>query len=389
MKKHRSGTPFTLLSMLTIVTVLSISIPSSATGNVLKSDLAGTWNIVLHGNTGCGLVAMQVNTTLNSSGKGTASLVTHGQCGDSSLTGQTFTIQTLAANGSGTANLTCGTGCGWNFSLQVSPDRSKFSLVDVSTKNPGNYLQGIAVLNSPDNDTAVSDLAGNWQATLYGATGCGVTSMLVTFTLNSSGVATNADSIGHSQGCGDGTGTNDTFTVLSLNPDGSGTANLSCGAGCGWNLTIQLSPDRSTFNIADVSSANPGNYLAGEAVRSSGFGQISVANLAGIWDLSIIDATGCSFGSLGVTFTLNTSGVATNATETGHTAGCGNGTSNGNTFTITSLNADGSGTANLTCGPSCGWNLNIQVSPDRSTFNLVDVSSANPGNFLLGEAIHR
>jgi hypothetical protein len=174
-----------------------------------------------------------------------------------------------------------------------------------------------------------------------------------------------------------------------LNPDGSGTANLSCGPGCGWNLIFQLSPDRSTLNLADVSSANPGNYLAGEAIRTSAYGNVSVANLAGNWDLSIIDATGCNFGSLLVTLTLNASGIATNATETGHTAACGNGTTTGNTFTITSLNPDGSGTANLTCGPSCGWNLNIQVSADRSTFNLVDVSSANPGNFMSGQAIHR
>jgi hypothetical protein len=56
---------------------------------------------------------------------------------------------------------------------------------------------------------------------------------------------------------------------------------------------------------------------------------------------------------------------------------------------VQSLNTNGSGTANLTCGSSCGWNLNIQVSPDRSTFNLIDVSAANPGNFIEGVAIHQ
>lgn len=53
------------------------------------------------------------------------------------------------------------------------------------------------------------------------------------------------------------------------------------------------------------------------------------------------------------------------------------------------LAANGSGTAGLTLGVGCGWNFNIQVSPDRSTFNLVDVSSANPGNFIAGKAVHR
>jgi|SRR5580704_10317280 hypothetical protein len=76
------------------------------------------------------------------------------------------------------------------------------------------------------------------------------------------------------------------------------------------------------------------------------------------------------------------------ATETSHTAGCGDSTSTGNTFTIETLNADGSGTANLTCGTGCGFNYSIQVSPDRSVINLVDASSANPGNFQIGTAIH-
>jgi hypothetical protein len=77
---------------------------------------------------------------------------------------------------------------------------------------------------------------------------------------------------------------------------------------------------------------------------------------------------------------LNASGSSSNVTGTYHTAGCGDGTSSGNMFTIRSLNADGSGTANLTCGTGCGWNLNIQVSPDRSKFNVIDVSPANPEN---------
>jgi len=41
--------------------------------------------------------------------------------------------------------LTCGAGCGWGFAIQVSPDRSTFSLVDVNPANPNNYLQGVAI----------------------------------------------------------------------------------------------------------------------------------------------------------------------------------------------------------------------------------------------------
>jgi hypothetical protein len=105
--------------------------------------------------------------------------------------------------------------------------------------------------------------------------------------------------------------------------------------------------------------------------------------------MTIIGQTGCGFGTTLYTFTLNASGSSSNVTGIYHTAGCGDGTSSGNMFTIQSLNADGSGTANLTCGTGCGWNLNIQVSPDRSKFNVIDVSPANPGNFIEGVAIHQ
>lgn len=118
-------------------------------------------------------------------------------------------------------------------------------------------------------------------------------------------------------------------------------------------------------------------------------GTVSKADLSGPWQMTIVGQTGCGFGTTLYTFTLNSSGTATNVTGTSHTTGCSDGTSSGNTFTIQSLNANGSGTANLTCGPSCGWNLNIQVAPDRSTFNVVDVSPANPGNFIEGVAVHQ
>jgi hypothetical protein len=55
---------------------------------------------------------------------------------------------------------------------------------------------------------------------------------------------------------------------------------------------------------------------------------------------------------------------------------------------VNNVAANGSGTAGLSCGPARGWNLNIQVAPDRSTFNLIDVSSANPNNFIEGVAVH-
>ncbi len=105
--------------------------------------------------------------------------------------------------------------------------------------------------------------------------------------------------------------------------------------------------------------------------------------------MTIVGQTGCGFGTTLYTFALNASGSSSNVTGPITRLDVSDGTSSGNMFTIQSLNADGSGTANLTCGTGCGWNLNIQVSPDRSTFNVIDVSPANPGNYIEGVAIHK
>ena len=118
-----------------------------------------------------------------------------------------------------------------------------------------------------------ADLAGPWQATLIGNTGCGLVSMLVNFTLNSSGTATNATIVGHLSGpntatCVDGTvTTGQTFTISSLNSNGSGVAGLSCGPGCGWVFNIQVSPDRGVANLTDVSTLNPFNTPTGTMIH--------------------------------------------------------------------------------------------------------------------------
>ena len=131
------------LAACCLLTVISLITFSFATGNVSKGDLSGNWQITLGGVTGCGQSTELANMNLNASGAGSGSLQTHGTCGDSSLTGQTFTIMSLNANGSGTAGLSCGTGCGWLFSIQVSADRSTMNLVDIT--DPGNFLTGTAV----------------------------------------------------------------------------------------------------------------------------------------------------------------------------------------------------------------------------------------------------
>lgn len=146
MKKHSQLGQLTSVIAFSLATGLLFANPSFATGTITRSDLSGPWQITLTGNTGCGLSSMLVNVTLNTLGVGTGAVIkTHGQCGNSIIGGQTFKILTMLANGRGTANLSCGAGCGWNFDIQVSADRSIFNIVDVDPLNPNNFIGGMAV----------------------------------------------------------------------------------------------------------------------------------------------------------------------------------------------------------------------------------------------------
>jgi hypothetical protein len=113
-------------------------------------------------------------------------------------------------------------------------------------------------------EITVSQLAGPWQIGIVGNTGCGESSMMFTGTLSASGVATGTLT-GNSYACGPST-TTQTFTILSLSSNGSGTAGLTCGSGCGWTFYIQVSPNKQVFNLVDVVDVN-GNNLAGTAVK--------------------------------------------------------------------------------------------------------------------------
>jgi hypothetical protein len=108
-------------------------------------------------------------------------------------------------------------------------------------------------------------MKGRWAMSLVGFTGCGQQSIYATFKLdaNGSGMATVQF---HGQ-CNDSTSSDLPFTIQSLNLDGSGRANLSCGVACGWNLIIQVGRGLQVFSVVDVDPVNPGNFLAGTAVR--------------------------------------------------------------------------------------------------------------------------
>jgi hypothetical protein len=114
--------------------------------------------------------------------------------------------------------------------------------------------------------TKVSQLAGDWRMTLSGFTGCGLVSMLFDATLAKDGTASNGTLTQHGQ-CGDIVTSGLSFQIVSLDSSGRGTANLSCGASCGWNLEIQVSRDRGTFNMVDIDAVNPNNFISGTAVR--------------------------------------------------------------------------------------------------------------------------
>jgi hypothetical protein len=144
--KHALFVRFALAAALSLATIPAAQAQTARPPAAKMPQLAGPWTVSLIGNTGCGWSSMLVTFTLESSGVGTATIQSHTSgCGDNTTTGVTFVVQTMNANGSGTANLSCGADCGWEFNIQVAPDREIFSLVDVYPENPGNFLSGMAV----------------------------------------------------------------------------------------------------------------------------------------------------------------------------------------------------------------------------------------------------
>jgi hypothetical protein len=119
------------------------------------------------------------------------------------------------------------------------------------------------------NPELLAKMAGPWTAVLSGNTGCGASSMYVTFRLNSRGNGgTSATIVGHSTGCPDQTATDQTFRITSIDARGRGTAGLSCGPGCGWVFRIQVAEDGQTFILTDVEPTNPLNTPTGTAIHA-------------------------------------------------------------------------------------------------------------------------
>ena len=112
MKNHHRRVRLAVIVALALATTVVVVETSRASiGNVSKSDLAGAWQGVFFGDTGCGTSTEVFDFTLNANGSGTANATYHtAGCGDGTARGLPITITSLNSNGSGTANLSCGNG---------------------------------------------------------------------------------------------------------------------------------------------------------------------------------------------------------------------------------------------------------------------------------------
>jgi hypothetical protein len=123
---------------------------------------------------------------------------------------------------------------------------------------------GPAASSANAEDITMAQLRGKWQAALlWSSSGCGAMSGLLNFTFGLNGTTSTATLTTNSS-CGPSNSTQ-SFTIQSLNPNGSGTAGLTCGEGCGWGFNIQVAPNLQIFNLVDI--ANGSNYVAGTAIR--------------------------------------------------------------------------------------------------------------------------
>jgi hypothetical protein len=114
----------------------------------------------------------------------------------------------------------------------------------------------------------VSQLEGDWVATLGGSTGCGVTSMLVRFHLDASGSGAGTATVWmHSTGCKDSHMQGQDFGIVRMTGKGEGTAGLSCGTDCGWKLRFQVNRENDVMVLGDVTALNGPNTPTGTAVK--------------------------------------------------------------------------------------------------------------------------
>lgn len=111
---------------------------------------------------------------------------------------------------------------------------------------------------------------------------------------------------------------------------------------------------------------------------------ITIANLAGPWTVVIYSNGDCGDGTHILEFTLNSSGVSGDFGDTYNTSVCGKGVHHDQTFTIETLDAEGTGTATFT-NDGTPLTFSIQVNPTGNIFSLVDVTDV--GSYWMGTAV--
>jgi hypothetical protein len=131
--------------------------------------------------------------------------------------------------------------------------------------------------------------------------------------------------------------------------------------------------------ITLVSAAAPVAAQDGQAALPPSI----VAKLAGTWTAGMELNGGCGIGSKQVTFTLNAAGTGP-ATYQYNTQECGAASGTG-TMTITSIAANGTGTAVLSI--NFVGNFNIQVSANGQIMDLVEI--VDTGNYDVGVAVRQ
>jgi hypothetical protein len=129
--------------------------------------------------------------------------------------------------------------------------------------------------------------------------------------------------------------------------------------------------------VAFVFAAAPGAAQDNETVQPTS----ALPNLVGTWTAGIELNGGCGIGSKQVTFTLDSRGEGP-ASYKANTAECGKSSGTG-TMKITSINADGSGTATLAI--NFVGHFNIQVSQNGQVMSLVEIEDTI--NYDVGVAV--
>jgi hypothetical protein len=150
--------------------------------------------------------------------------------------------------------------------------------------------------------------------------------------------------------------------------------------------TTQFNPNPKTARLALLAALTLITFVsfvipaAAQDVKARP-ANVTLAKLAGTWTAGIELNGGCGIGSKLVTFTLNASGTGP-ATYQYNTEECGASSGTG-TMTITSINADGSGTAVLSI--NFVGDFNIQVSPNAQVMGMVEI--VDTGNYDVGVAV--